>query len=235
MSLSEAPEAERGRGRRPLSSAQEDYVKQIFLLGDGVGAVSTRDLSRRLEVRPASVTGMVQRLAELGLVSHQPYRGVTLTEDGSRVALEMLRHHRLLETFLERILGYAWDEVHDEAERLEHVISERFEARMAETLGHPTHDPHGDPIPDAELRLPPTPEATGLTRMQVGSRGTLGRVATQDGDSLARLAGLGLVPGVVVEVVRSTAHEVRITVAGEPRRLPVELASLLWIQEDTRL
>ncbi|HSL19524.1 MAG TPA: metal-dependent transcriptional regulator [Methylomirabilota bacterium] len=233
MSQSEAPEPERARGRRPLSSAQEDYLKQIFLLGEGVRAVSTRDLSRRLEVRPASVTGMVQRLAELGLVSHEPYRGVRLTEDGRRVALEMLRHHRLLETFLERVLGYDWDEVHDEAERLEHVISERFEARMAETLGHPTHDPHGDPIPDAELRLPPTPEETTLARMRVGSRGTLARVATQAGDRLARLAKLGLVPGVAVEVVRNSAHEVRITVAGESRRLPVELASRLWIQEDT--
>jgi DtxR family Mn-dependent transcriptional regulator len=232
MSLTGVPEAERERGRRPLSSAQEDYLKQIFLLGEGVRAVSTRDLSRRLEVRPASVTGMVQRLAELGLVSHERYRGVRLTEDGSRVALEMVRHHRLLETFLERVMGYAWDEVHDEAERLEHVISERFEARMAETLGHPTHDPHGDPIPDAELRLPSTPEETSLARMRAGSRGTLGRVASQDGDRLARLARLGLVPGVVVEVVRTSSHEVRITVAGEPRRLPVDLASRLWIQED---
>ncbi|HQP42529.1 MAG TPA: metal-dependent transcriptional regulator, partial [Thermoanaerobaculales bacterium] len=134
-----------------LTAPQEDYLKQIFLLGERGDSVGTQTLAVRLGVRPASVTGMVQRLAELGLVDHRRYRGVSLTESGRRVALEMLRHHRLLETYLAETLGYGWGEIHDEAERLEHVISERFEERIAEALGHPTRDPHGDPIPDAQL------------------------------------------------------------------------------------
>ena len=115
-----------------LSEAQEDYLKQIFILGEGRQKVGTQTLAHRLEVRPASVTEMVGRLAQLGLVEHARYRGVSLTDSGRRVALEMLRHHRLLETFLVEVLGYEWDQVHEEAERLEHVISERYEARIAE-------------------------------------------------------------------------------------------------------
>lgn len=133
-----------------LSTAQEDYLKQILSLGGDGGAVTTQALARRLGVRPPSVTGMVQRLAELGLVEHRPYRGVLLTERGRRVARETVRHHRLLEAFLVEVLGFAGDEVHDEAERLEHVISARFEERLAEVLGHPTVDPHGSPIPEME-------------------------------------------------------------------------------------
>ena len=123
---------EETRARPELSEAQEDYLKQIFLLEEAGGKVATQALAGRLRVRPASVTEMVGRLAQLGLVEHARYQGVSLTSLGRRVALEMLRHHRLLETFLVRELGYEWDEVHDEAERLEHVISERFEERIAE-------------------------------------------------------------------------------------------------------
>jgi DtxR family Mn-dependent transcriptional regulator len=169
---------------------------------------------------------MIQRLAEQGLVRHEPYHGVRLTNGGRRVALEMLRHHRLLETFLERVLGYGWDEVHDEAEQLEHVISERFEARIAETLGHPTHDPHGDPIPDADLRLPAAERMTG------GSRATLARVGIQDRDSLHMLRRLGLVPGTVVEVLEIVATGVRIAVEEHQYLLPHDLARELWLRED---
>jgi DtxR family Mn-dependent transcriptional regulator len=215
-----------------LSRSQEDYLKQIFLLAeDGGGRVSTRDLSSRLEVRPASVTGMVQRLAEQGLVVHEPYRGVRLTDAGRKVALEMLRHHRLLETFLERVLGYSWDEVHDEAERLEHVISERFEARIARALGHPTHDPHGDPIPDAELRLPPAPEQVALTDLAVGRRGVVARVGSQRRDSLELLSRFGLVPGATVEVVGVDQRGIRVAVGGRTRLLPTAIAEQAWIEE----
>lgn len=215
-----------------LSSSQEDYLKQIFLLGDGVGSVSTRDLAIRLAVRPASVTGMVQRLAESGLVRYEPYRGVTLTEDGRRVALEMLRHHRLLETFLEKVLGYGWDEVHEEAERLEHVISERFEERIAETLGHPTRDPHGSPIPDADLRLPPVTDEIRLTTLPAGARATMSRVGTEDRGSLNLLSKLGLVPGVTAEILDVTEGGVRVAVESERFLLPYELAKELWFLEE---
>ena len=232
MSTSHVPNDGRKPGRQVLSPSQEDYLKQIFLLGDGVESVSTRDLSVRLAVRPASVTGMVQRLAEQELVIHEPYRGVKLTDGGRRVALEMLRHHRLLETFLERVLGYGWDEVHDEAERLEHVISERFEARIAETMGHPTRDPHGDPIPDADLRLPPAADEVRLSRLATGKSVTLTRVGTQDRESLNLLSQLSLVPGVRVTVVETDTTGVTVVVDDARFLLSGELAGELWVLED---
>jgi len=233
MSMAEIPEHDRRPQRPVLSTSQEDYLKQIFLLGDGTGSVSTRDLSVRLDVRPASVTGMIQRLADQGLVSHEPYHGVCLTESGRRVALEMLRHHRLLETYLKRVLGYSWEEVHDEAERLEHVISERFEARIAEVMGHPTHDPHGDPIPDVNLELPPVFEEINLVALKDGGRATLTRVGTQDRESLHRLGHLGLVPGAEVGVLGTDADGIRIQVNDSRHHLPNELARDLWLRENS--
>jgi len=215
-----------------LTESQEDYLKQVFLLGGEGDSVSTQSLADRLRVRPASVTGMVQRLAQLGLVDHEPYRGVRLTEGGRRVALEVLRHHRLLETYLERALGYSWDEVHEEAERLEHVISERFEERIAEALGHPTRDPHGDPIPDSELRLPDPVSGVPLSGLSQACRGELRRVSAQDRDSLNLLARLGLVPGARIEVLDVTGHGVRVEVNGERYLVPAELASELWLEEE---
>lgn len=231
MSMTEIPDPEGYVPRPFLSPSQEDYLKQVFLLGDGAENVSTRDLSIRLGVRPASVTGMIQRLAEQGLVSHEPYHGVRLTDAGRSVALEMLRHHRLLETYLNQVLGYSWDEVHDEAERLEHVISERFEARIAEAMGHPTHDPHGDPIPDADLQMPPPRDEINLPTLGVGRTGTLTRVGTQDRKSLNLLGRLGLIPGVEVVVVATAGDEVRIELNDSHHRLPQELARELWLRE----
>jgi DtxR family Mn-dependent transcriptional regulator len=225
-----------GHDRRELglSESQEDYLKQIFLLGDGAQSVSTQALADRLQVRPASVTGMVNRLALLGLVDHERYRGVRLTDSGRQVALEILRHHRLLETYLARALGYSWDQVHDEAERLEHVISERFEARIAEALGHPTHDPHGDPIPDSTLAMPRTTDARRLASLTAGSSGCLARVSAQDRDSLNLLARLGLVPDVRVDVIEVAGSAVRVEVAGERYLLPGELAGQLWLTAEDR-
>ena len=136
-----------------FSSAVEDYAKAIYSLQDGEGNVSVTALAQRLEVTPASASGMVRKLDELGLVTHERYRGVRLTEAGTRLALEMVRHHRLLELFLAESLGVPWDRVHQEAEVLEHVLSDELEALIAAKLGHPTHDPHGDPIPSADLVL----------------------------------------------------------------------------------
>src|SRR5512135_182279 len=130
-----------------LSPPIEDYLKTIYLLREREGAASTTGIAAVLEVTPASVTGMIKKLAGLKLVRHTPYQGVDLTKSGEKVALEMVRHHRLLELFLMQALGYTWDEVHAEADMLEHVISEEFEDRMAARLGYPGVDPHGDPIP----------------------------------------------------------------------------------------
>jgi len=137
-----------------LSDAIQDYLRQIFVLGQDGGRVTTTALSRSLGVAPASASAMVKKLAALGLVEHAPYRGVSLTKDGERVAVEVTRHHRLLELYLAETLGIHIDAVHAEADRLEHVISEELEARIDQALGYPTHDPHGDPIPDADLRWP---------------------------------------------------------------------------------
>ncbi len=140
--------------RERLSDAIQDYLRAIYVLAAGGGRVSTNALARRQHVSAASASAMVKKLAALGLVEHAPYRGVALTEAGEQVALEVTRHHRLLELYLAETLGIAVDDVHDEADRLEHVLSEELEARIDEALGFPTHDPHGDPIPDANLELP---------------------------------------------------------------------------------
>jgi len=218
--------------RSALSPSQENYLKQIYLLGEDGRAVPTQVLADRLEVRPASVTGMVQRLAEQRLVRHEPYRGVRLTSDGRKAALVVLRHHRLLETFLARVLGYGWDEVHDEAERLEHVISDRFVARMAESMGHPTHDPHGDPIPDADLRMPREEPLVDLASLQAGSRAVVIRVGCQDPECLSALGDLGLIPGAALEVLEAGDERVVIEVCDEERALPTEQARELWLRRE---
>jgi DtxR family Mn-dependent transcriptional regulator len=142
--------------RAELSTAVQDYVKEIYKLQAETGRAGTTALAARLGVAPPSASAMVKKLAALELAEHEPYRGVTLTPAGEKVALEIIRHHRLLELYLAKTLGVHVDEVHDEAERLEHVLSEELEQRIDRALGYPTHDPHGDPIPDANLRWPKT-------------------------------------------------------------------------------
>src|SRR5205085_10672962 len=137
-----------------LTEAIQDYLRAVFLLGEQGDRVTVSALAKRLHVSPASASAMVKKLAALDLAEHAPYRGVTLTAAGERVALEVIRHHRLLELYLAETLGLHVDAVHDEADRLEHVISEELEARIDKALGFPTHDPHGDPIPDANLEWP---------------------------------------------------------------------------------
>ena len=216
--------------RHPLSESQEDYLKQIFLLGEGRGKVTTQAIAGRLGVRPASVTEMIGRLAQLDLVEHAPYRGVRLTEAGRRVALEMLRHHRLLETFLVEVLGYRWDQVHEEAERLEHVISERFEARIAEAMGHPTRDPHGDPIPSQDLNLPSGETSVPLRELAPGMSATLVRVGAQDPVSLNLLKRCGLAPGSRVEMLEDDERGVRVQVGEDRFLVPTDLAEKLWME-----
>ncbi len=214
----------------PLTEAQEDYLKQILLLGEERDRVSTQMLADRLGVRPASVTEMIGRLRDLGLVEHAPYRGVRLSVTGRRVALEMVRHHRLLETFLCERLGYRWDQVHDEAERLEHVISEQFEARIAAAVGNPTHDPHGDPIPDADLRVSDDDRSVELTALTEGEFGVVARVTAQDVESLRTCHRLGVTIGGRLEVLHNDGSTIRIRMGRHQRDLPSALASGLWVE-----
>jgi DtxR family Mn-dependent transcriptional regulator len=184
------------------SEAIEDYAKAIYALqrrarGEGV---STNDLAERLGVTPASVSAMLKRLAERGLAEHEPYRGVQLTPEGERVALEVLRHHRLLELYLAEHLGVPWDCVHAEAEALEHVISEDLEARIAAKLGNPTHDPHGDPIPDADLVVDEG-HTRSLDDLGPGARGRFVRISDSDPAMLRYLDERGVRLGDALEVL----------------------------------
>jgi DtxR family Mn-dependent transcriptional regulator len=176
-----------------ITAAVGDYLKAIWSLA-GDDPVTTKDLADRLGVAAASVSGMLVRLHEMDLVHHEPYRGARLQPAGRREALRIVRRHRLIETFLVEQLGYAWDEVHAEAEVLEHALSDRFVERLDELLDHPTHDPHGDPIPTAAGAFPDTP-AMPLTIIPAGTRFAVSRLRTQDSGQLAHLADIGIVPG----------------------------------------
>jgi DtxR family transcriptional regulator, Mn-dependent transcriptional regulator len=182
-----------------FSAAVEDYAKAIYALQRGDGAVSTTALAERLGVTAASASGMVRKLDEHGLVTHVPYRGVRLTDEGTRLALEVLRHHRLLELYLAESLGVPWDRVHEEAEVLEHVLSEDLEALIAAKLGNPTHDPHGDPIPSADLQMPDEPTES-LASLEPGACGTFVRVSDSDPEMLRYLAERNIAPGAEVRV-----------------------------------
>jgi len=177
-----------------LSASVEDYAKAVYALEDRFGVASTTALAERLGVSAPAVSAMVKKLDSLGYVEHVPYRGVKLTSAGRRVALEVLRHHRLLETYLVEELGVPWDRVHAEAEVLEHVLSEGLEARIAEKLGEPTRDPHGDPIPAADLTVA-EPETVRLDSLAKGSRARFVRVSDSDPAILRELARRGIAPG----------------------------------------
>ena len=182
-----------------LSQAVEDYLKTIYKLEDG-GPVATTEIARALEVSSASVTNMVKRLAQMKLVEHESYRGVRLTEAGRKIALEIIRHHRLLETYLKEILGYSWDQMHAEAEHLEHHISEEFEERIDALLGYPTHDPHGHPIPTPDLQIAETATAP-LTDAEAGQHVVVHHVSDADPALLRHLEEVGLLPQARLEVL----------------------------------
>ena len=201
--------------RPQVTHAMEDYLKAVYRLGDTGAAVTTQRLADELGVTPASVTNMVKRLDDLTLLTHAPYKAVTLTEAGRRIALEVVRHHRLLELYLAQTLGVPWDEVHAEAERLEHHLSEQLEARMDSALGFPTRDPHGDPIPTRELTLDAA-TTVRLSDVEAGRAATVVRVSDRDPAQLRYLGSLGLYPGRAVAVVERQAVDsvIRIAVAG---------------------
>jgi DtxR family transcriptional regulator, Mn-dependent transcriptional regulator len=197
-----------------LTVAVQDYLKAIYVLESAGERVTTSALARRMGVSAPSATAMTKRLDELGLVERLPYRGVALTEEGSRGALEVLRHHRLLERYLVDRLGLSLDEVHAEAELLEHALSEELEAKIDEELGFPTHDPHGDPIPDSELRLVHG-ESHSLLDLEPGKRGSIARVPDGDPELLRYLGELGLVPDAGVEVLAQAPFGGPVTVRTE--------------------
>ncbi len=183
------------------SPAVEDYCKAVYTLEiRAEEPVSTNALAERLELTTGSVSGMLKKLDELGLISHVPYRGVRLTPEGRRVALEVIRHHRLLELYLAEALHMPWDRVHDEAEVLEHVLSDELEELIAAKLGHPTIDPHGDPIPSAELELEEHPTRS-LESLEPGEEGTFVRVSDSDPAMLRYLDEQGILPGGHIEVL----------------------------------
>jgi DtxR family transcriptional regulator, Mn-dependent transcriptional regulator len=197
--------------RSRTGEGAEDYAKAIYhLQRRGEDAVNTGEIADRVGVTPASASAMVRRMADEGLVEHAPYHGVRLTRRGEEMALEMMRHHRLIESFLAE-LGMPWDRVHEEAERLEHVISEELEELIARRLGDPTHDPHGDPIPTADLEID-EPDTRRLSEMEPGERGTVIRISDADPAMLRYLSELGVSPGDTVQVVERQPFDGPLTV-----------------------
>jgi DtxR family Mn-dependent transcriptional regulator len=195
-----------------LTQSIQDYLKHIYDLSADGGMASTNDLADRMDIAPASVTGMIQRLAAAkpALIVYRKHQGVKLTAAGERAALEVIRHHRLLETYLVQALGYSWDEVHEEACRLEHFISEDFEARIATALGDPTRDPHGDPIPSVDLTLP-ADQSMPLSALRPPQKARVVRVSGEDPAFLRHLEDLGLVPGARLQVKDYSKYDNNIT------------------------
>jgi DtxR family Mn-dependent transcriptional regulator len=217
-----------------ITPAIEDYLKAIYLLAEEepeAGAVTGQRLASRLGIAAPSVTNMVKRLSELGLVEHQRYRGVTLTDAGQRIALEVVRHHRLLERYLVEALGYSWDEVHEEAERLEHHISEALEARIAAALGDPVVDPHGDPIPQLDGSLAST-AGCSLSELPPDQPGIVQRVSNRDPERLRYLEELGIRPGVAVRVLEALPFDgpLRVDVAGNEHVIGRPLAAAIEVK-----
>ena len=213
-----------------LSVAIQDYLKEIYKIQASGERATTTAIARRMGVAPSSVTSMLKKLAALGLVEHAPYRGVELSEAGSKIALEVIRHHRLLEQYLAETLGLGIDAVHAEADRLEHVISEELEARIDEQLGYPTHDPHGDPIPDAGLNLDRT-SLRSLEALDPGEQATVRRIPDGDAELLRYLAELTLVPGRRVTMRRSEPFggPVTVDVDGSEHAISRELAGRIGV------
>lgn len=214
-----------------LSQAVEDYLKTIYKIEDEEGSASTTEIARRLDVAPASVTSMVKRLADMGMVDYKSYQGAQLTDAGRKIALEIIRHHRLLETYLREIMGYSWHKMHEEAEHLEHHISEEFEDKIDQLLGYPTHDPHGDPIPtrDGEML---EHETQPLSEVPAGAQMTIRRFSDLDVDVLHQLEDAGLELRKVITVIDTSTESVIIDV--ETNRIPLSkhLASNVFVSHD---
>ncbi len=217
-----------------ITISTQDYLKRIYELTENGESASTNALAQKLNIKPASVTGMMQKLASSkpALVEYQKHQGVTLTKDGRRAALEVIRHHRLLEAWLVQTLGYSWDEVHEEAERLEHVISEDFERRIAAAMGNPLRDPHGELIPTADLKMPEE-DTTPLSALRPNQTGLVTRVKAGDAELLRYLEELGLVPGAQIEVKEYSPfdHNLTVKVGRKSAVLGLTITSNIFIEE----
>ena len=218
-----------------LTGPVEDYLKAIYELARGDEPAATNDIADRLAISPASVSGMVRRLADQGLITHEPYRGVRLTGAGRTAALRTLRRHRILECYLTAVLGYPWDRVHEEAERMEHAASEELVERMAAALGDPRHDPHGAPIPTRDGRMEEA-ALRSLVEIPLGERVRVRRVRDGDAARLRYLAELGIRPGVLVRILDRAPFEGPITVwvdesgGGATRAIGVGLAAEVRVE-----
>lgn len=219
--------------KQKLTISIQDYLKVIYELTESGASASTNALAQKMKVSAPSVTGMIQKLASSkpALVEYQKHQGVTLTREGRRAALEVIRHHRLLEAWLVQTLGYTWDEVHEEAERLEHVISEDFERRIAAAMGHPTRDPHGELIPTAELVMPKD-TSTPLSSLRPGQTGIIQSVKAADTELLRHLEGLGLVPEAGIEVKEYSPfdHNLTVKVGQKTAVLGLNITSKIFVE-----
>lgn len=216
-----------------VTPAMEDFLKAVFRHRDADGVATIQHLAEALDVSGPSATNMAKRLHEFGLVHHTRYHGVELTAAGERIALEVVRHHRLLELYLARELGYRWDEVHAEAERLEHHVSERFEARIDSLLGHPTHDPHGDPIPSRDGAIARESDLT-LLDLAAGQRALITRVSDRDPEALRYLGTLGVRPGATITVLEHLPFDgpLRIGVGDDQQIIGRPLATAVWVEAE---
>ena len=217
-----------------LSPSVEDYLKAIYKLeaqSDGA-PVSTGDVAHAMDVAPASASNMIKRLGDLDFLTYEAYEGATLTDHGRKVALEVIRHHRLLELYLKEVMGFEWGEIHDEAERLEHHISERFEARIEEMLGHPTRDPHGHPIPTRDGLVDELPTHT-LADLEDGATAQIDHISDEDADLLHLLEQRGLLPGCTVEIVETRRLEglLVVSVDGTDQLLGQPVAEKVFVTE----
>ena len=218
-----------------LTISIQDYLKHIYELTENGETATTNALARELKISAPSVTGMLQKLASAkpALVEYQKHQGVTLTTEGKKAALEVIRHHRLLEAWLVQTLGYSWDEVHEEAERLEHVISEDFERRIAAAMGHPDRDPHGEPIPTEDLKMP-SDHSAPLSSLRPNQSATIKRVVASDKDLLRYLEGLELTPGVQIDVKDYSPfdHNLTIKVGRKSFVLGLSITSKIFVEQE---
>jgi DtxR family transcriptional regulator, Mn-dependent transcriptional regulator len=218
-----------------LTISTQDYLKHIYDLTENGKSASTNAIAAKLNIKPASVTGMVQKLAmaKPALVEYQKHQGVTLTDEGKKAALEVIRHHRLLEAWLVQTLGYSWDEVHEEAEKLEHVISEGFERRIAAAMGHPLRDPHGELIPSADLKMPLV-DSTPLSALRKNQTGKILSIKGAEADLLRYLDELGLKPGAHFEVKEYSPfdHNLTIKIGRKSAVLGLNITNKIFVEDE---
>lgn len=218
-----------------LSKQMEDYLKNIYKLQEKSSPVTTNAIAEKMDISPASVTSMTKKLDQMELLSYKRYKGVTLTSRGEKVALEIIRHHRLLELYLNQKVGIEWHKVDAEAEVLEHVLSEEVEAAMDRALDYPTIDPHGDPIPSKDGTMV-SPEETVLTEMEPGRSSVVSRVTQEDSDVLRYLGDMGIFPEVRIEVLEQVplAGTVTIRVDGKSIALGRDVARCIFVSKEAQ-